>query len=126
MHTIPNRQYTREFQEAAVNQVLDGGRSVAEVARSLEMSDKSHWVRRVRRGQPFSRRGQLPRGDGRAGRAEPITDGECTIDTGQRHRKNGSGVLRERVAVRYAWIQQYRDMSPVARTCLVLGVARSG
>ena len=50
MHTIPNRQYTREFQEAAVNQVLDGGRSVAEVARSLEMSDKSHWVRRVRRG----------------------------------------------------------------------------
>ncbi len=60
MHTIPNRQYTREFQEAAVNQVLDGGRSVAEVARSLEMSDKSHWVRRVRRGQPFSRRGQLP------------------------------------------------------------------
>ncbi len=62
MHTIPNRQYTREFQEAAVNQVLDGGRSVAEVARSLEMSDKtlSNWVRRVRRGQPFARRGQLP------------------------------------------------------------------
>ncbi len=62
MHTIPNRQYTREFREAAVNQVLDGGRSVAEVARSLEMSDKtlSTWVRRVRRGQPFSRRGQLP------------------------------------------------------------------
>ena len=62
MHTIPNRQYTREFREAAVNQVLDGGRSVVEVARSLEMSDKtlSNWVRRVRRGQPFSRRGQLP------------------------------------------------------------------
>jgi len=60
MHTIPNRQSTREFQEAAVNQVLDGGRSVAEVARSLEMSDKtlSHWVRR---GQPFSRRGSAPR-----------------------------------------------------------------
>ncbi len=94
MHTIPNRQYTREFQEAAVNQVLDGGRSVAEVARSLEMSDKtlSNWVRR---GQPFARRGQLPRGVGRAGRADPITDGERTIETGQRHLKKGSGVLRE-------------------------------
>jgi len=28
--------------------------------------------------------------------------------------------------VRYAWIQQYRDVYPIARTCLVLGVARSG
>ena len=62
MHTIPNRQYTREFQEAVVQQVVDGGRSVAEVARSLEMSDKtlSNWVRRVRRGQPFSRKRPLP------------------------------------------------------------------
>lgn len=62
MHTIPNRQYTREFQEAAVNQVLDGGRSVAEVARSLEMSDKtlSNWVRRVRRGDSLSRNGPTP------------------------------------------------------------------
>ncbi len=60
MYMIPNRQYTREFQEAAVNQVLDGGRSVVEVARRVEMSNKtlSNWVRRVRRGQPFSRRGQ--------------------------------------------------------------------
>jgi transposase len=59
MHTIPNRQYTREFQEAAVNQVLDGGRSVAEVARSLEMSDKtlSNWVRR---GDSLSRNGPTP------------------------------------------------------------------
>jgi transposase len=62
MQTIPNRQYTKEFQAAAVNQVLDGGRSVTEVARSLEMSDKtlSNWVRRVRRGQPLSRSGQTP------------------------------------------------------------------
>ena len=28
--------------------------------------------------------------------------------------------------MRYAWIQQYRDVYPIARTCLVLGVARSG
>lgn len=62
MHTIPNRQYTREFQEAAINQVLDGGRTVAEVARSLEMSDKTlgNWVRRVRRGQSLSNGRQRP------------------------------------------------------------------
>ncbi|MDR4483098.1 MAG: hypothetical protein R3B95_07705 [Nitrospirales bacterium] len=28
--------------------------------------------------------------------------------------------------MRYAWIQQYREVYPVARTCLLLGVARSG
>lgn len=28
--------------------------------------------------------------------------------------------------MRYAWIQQYRDVYPVARSCLLLGVARSG
>jgi len=61
MHTIPNRQYTQEFQEAAVKQVLDGGRSHAEVARSLEMSDKTlgNWVRRARRGQARARQGSV-------------------------------------------------------------------
>lgn len=55
-HTIPNRQYTGEFQEAAVNQVLEGNRSIAEVAGSLEMPAKTlgNWVRRVRRGQRLS------------------------------------------------------------------------
>ncbi len=62
MPTIPNRQYTKEFQEAAVNQVLEGSRSLAEVSRSLEMSDKTlgTWVRRARRGQPLSYGGQAP------------------------------------------------------------------
>ncbi len=62
MQTIPHRQYTKEFQDAAVNQVLEGGRSLAEVARRLEMSDKTlgNWVRRVRRGQPLAHGGRPP------------------------------------------------------------------
>jgi len=62
MPAIPNRRYTKEFQEAAVAQVLEGGRSLIEVARSLEMSDKTlgNWVRRVQRGQPPSYSGHLP------------------------------------------------------------------
>lgn len=56
MHTIPNRQYTLEFQDAAVQQVLDSGRSINEVAGSLEMPAKTlgNWVRRARRGQKLS------------------------------------------------------------------------
>ncbi len=53
METIPNRQYTVEFQEAAVQQVLECGRAITEVAGSLEMPSKTlgNWVRRARRGQ---------------------------------------------------------------------------
>ena len=54
MKSGPDRKYTDEFRAAAVRQVIDGGRSVPQVARSLEMSDKTlaNWVSKVRRGQP--------------------------------------------------------------------------
>jgi transposase len=47
------RVYTEQYREAAVRQVIDGDRSVSEVARSLEMSEKTlaNWVRQVRRGE---------------------------------------------------------------------------
>ena len=50
---IPKRVYTAQYREAVVGQVIDAGRSAAEVARSLEMSEKTlaNWVRQVRRGQ---------------------------------------------------------------------------
>ena len=53
MKTGPNRKYTAEFREAAVKQVLAGGRSQRAVARALEMSQKTlaNWVNRTRRGQ---------------------------------------------------------------------------
>jgi transposase len=41
MKAGPDRKYTAEFREAAVRQVLDGGRSKPQVARSLEMSHKT-------------------------------------------------------------------------------------
>jgi transposase len=58
MKAGPDRKYTAEFREAAVRQVLDGGCSVAQVARSLEMSAKTlaNWVARARRGQPLLKR----------------------------------------------------------------------
>jgi transposase-like protein len=47
MHTIPNRRYTLEFQEAAVQQVLDSGKSINEVAGRLEMPARTlgNWAR---------------------------------------------------------------------------------
>ena len=58
MKAGPDRKYTEEFRQAAVRQVLDGGRSVPQVARSLEMSHKTleHWVGKARRGQPLLKR----------------------------------------------------------------------
>jgi transposase-like protein len=52
MHTIPDRRYTVEFQEAAVQKVLDSGQSINEVAGSLEMPARTlgNWVRRKRLG----------------------------------------------------------------------------
>jgi transposase len=63
MQRIPNRQYTVEFQAAAVKQVTEGGRRVVDVAQSLDLSPKTlgNWVRRARAGHTLSTGGQ-PRG----------------------------------------------------------------
>jgi transposase len=53
-----DRKYTAEFRDSAVKQVVEGGRSVAAVARSLEMSNKTlaNWVYRARKGQALVKR----------------------------------------------------------------------
>lgn len=53
-----DRRYTAEFRDAAVKQVIEGGRAVSAVARSLEMSSKSlaNWVYRARKGQELIKR----------------------------------------------------------------------
>ena len=44
---IPTRVYTEQFRDAAVRQVIEASRSVSEVARSQEISEKTlgNWVR---------------------------------------------------------------------------------
>ena len=58
MKAVPKRSYTPEFRDAAVKQVIDGGRPIASVARSLEMSSKSlaNWVYQARKGQAIVKR----------------------------------------------------------------------
>lgn len=58
MKAGPDRKYTVEFREAAVRQVVDGQRSMPQVARSLEMSPKTlaNWVGKARRSEPLLKR----------------------------------------------------------------------
>jgi len=58
MKSRPDRKYTIEFRDSAVRQVIDGGRSVPQVARSLEMSDKTlaNWVAKARKGVALLKR----------------------------------------------------------------------
>jgi transposase len=58
MKRVPDRKYTAEFRVAAVRQVVDGGRGVSEVARTLEMSHKTlwRWVKQARKGQALVKR----------------------------------------------------------------------
>ena len=65
MKTGPDRRYTPEFRDSAVKQVMEGGRTVAGVARSLEMSGKSlaNWCiapARARRWSSGRRRSRCP------------------------------------------------------------------
>ena len=58
MKTGSDRKYTAEFRDSAVKQVIDGGRGLAAVARSLEMSNKTlaNWVSLARKGQAMVKR----------------------------------------------------------------------
>ena len=53
----PDRKYTDEFRQAAVKQVVDGGRAIRQVARSLEMSAGTlgNWVAKANKGEALSK-----------------------------------------------------------------------
>ena len=53
-----DRKYTPAFRDAAIKQVVEDGRSMPSVARSLEMSSKTlaNWVYRARHGQALLKR----------------------------------------------------------------------
>ena len=58
MKVAADRTYTGEFRDAALKQVVDGGRAISAVARSLEISSKTlaNWVYRARKGQALVKR----------------------------------------------------------------------
>lgn len=71
MKTGPDRQYTDDFRQAAVKQVIEGGRSIPQVARSLEMPKGTlgNWVSRMRKGESLTKRVPL----------KPVTELEAEV-----------------------------------------------
>lgn len=67
----PDRKYTDDFRLNAVKQVIDGGRSIMQVARSLEMSGGTlgNWVTKTRKGEALTKR--VP--------AKPVSDLEAEV-----------------------------------------------
>ena len=66
--TIPKRSYTHEYREAAVRQVIEAKRRLAEVARSLDISHKTlaNWVRRARAQEALVKREPVMASDAQA------------------------------------------------------------
>jgi transposase len=62
------RTYTDTFRKEAVAQVIEGGRTVSAVARSLEISTKTlrNWVDKAREGQAPTKGTRAPVGDAQA------------------------------------------------------------
>ncbi len=66
-----NRKHPKEFRGSAIKQVVDGGRSMPSVARSLEMSPKTlaNWVFRARHGEALVKRKSV----------KPVTELEAEV-----------------------------------------------
>jgi len=69
--TGPDRQYTEDFRRGATSQVIEGGRSIAQVALALEVPKGTlgNWVARARNGKPAIAR--LP--------VKPVTELEAEV-----------------------------------------------
>ena len=59
------RRYDREFKDAAVRQVTEGGRRICDVARGLGIPDKnlSRWKREFEKGNGVPSSGDAPTGE---------------------------------------------------------------
>src|SRR5213083_668174 len=127
MKAGPDRRYTPEFRDSAVKQVIGGGRSVAAVARSLEMSSKSlaNWVYRARKGQQLVKRAP----------AQPVSELEAELSRLRQENaklKLEKEILKKaaayfaRESMKYAWIEKHRRTYATTMMCELLSVSRSG
>ncbi|WP_217704264.1 IS3 family transposase [Piscinibacter koreensis] len=132
------RQYPQEFQVEAVRLADSVGINAAAARLGVPKATLGNWARRRRKvvepGEVEATVGQSPRASGPIKR--PVSELEAEIARLRRELASqkldneipskSSGVLREGVAVKYAWIQEHGDSYPVARLCRLLGVSRSG
>ena len=129
MKTGTDRKYTAEFRASAVKQVIEGGRGMAAVARSLEMSNKTlaNWVYLARKGQALVKRRAV----------QPVSEVDAELSRLRQENarlrvekeiltKKSGGVLCKGVDVKYAWIEKHRDVYATTMMCELPSVSRSG
>ena len=125
MMKMPRQVFTAQFKELAVRRVKDGG-SVSSVAKELGISAQTlrNWVKAAQAGKLNGL--NAGRGDARRDGAVASARRELPSHAGERNHKKNNGVLRERCAVKYAWIARHANSFALEQMCGTLGVSISG
>ena len=121
------KTYTQEFKREAVRLVQTSGKSIAQIARELGISDSSihQWRKELAEHGPEA----FP-GSGHQTAVEEENrrrvSGTGENATRTRYSKKNSQYLLARPAVRYQVVEDYRKEYPVSVLCEALGVSLSG
>ena len=121
------RTFTPEFKAEAVKLVTEQGKSLAEVARDLDLGESM--LRSLEAGPGQGRRPGLPRQGQPArpgGGAAPPPGREQAAHDGARHPEKSDGLLRQGVVMRYDFVERHRGRWPVRLMCRVLRVSPGG
>ncbi|MCM5705631.1 IS3 family transposase [Larsenimonas salina] len=120
---MSHQRYTEEFKIEAVKQVTERGHPVAEVAARLGVSGHSlyQWIKRYAKPTEQRQQDDDLQAENRRLRAElkRVSEERDIL-------KKGHRVLRQRVRLRYAFIQDHADQYPVRRLCRMMAVHPSG
>ena len=126
MEKRARRKFTEEYKAEVVRLVLDGGKTIGQVSRDLDLTESA--VRKLgEAGQ--DRRGQGRGGgadDGGAGRAGGAASRGSAAADGAGDPEKGGGLLREGEPVRFGFIQTEKATYPVRVLCRTLQVSPSG
>ncbi|MEN3033131.1 IS3 family transposase [Chromobacterium amazonense] len=126
MYKIPRQSYTAEFKQEAVRQVESEGKPQAQVARELGIAEQTlaNW-------RKAHKAGKLTGGTGKPITPEQMELSRLRAENARLRMEleilgKSDGVLREEVAVKYAWIDRVRDAYPLQSLCRLLSVSTSG
>ncbi|MDD3816418.1 MAG: transposase [Desulfocapsaceae bacterium] len=114
------KNYTSEFKSEAVKLVTEQGYRVTEAARNLDVHDSvlRRWIKAA---DPEARRSF------EAVRDVPVlTSRELQAEAGERYSKKGGSLLRERVGLRFEFIDSVKKAYSISLLCKVMHVSRNG
>ena len=128
MKTGTDRKYTAEFRDSAVKQVIEGGRGMAAVARSLETSNKTlaNWVYLARKGHALVKRRVVQPLSELQAELSRLRQENARLRVEKEILKKSGSILCKGVDVRNAWIEQHRGTYAATMMCELLSVSRSG